>query len=43
MIQGQFFSEVSLYVVYEILSREMDAIQGQFFSVVSLYVIYENP
>ena len=42
-IQGQFFSEVSMYVVYDILSHEKDAIEGQFFSEVSFYVVYETP
>ena len=42
-IQGQFISEVSLYVAYEILSYEKDAIHGQFFSEVSFYVVYDNP
>ena len=32
-----------MYVVYEILSHEKDAIQGQFFSEVSFYVVYETP
>ena len=41
-IQGQFFSVVSFYVVYEIHSHEKDAIQGQFLSEVSFYVVYKN-